>query len=138
MKGLKTLFSKKSDHWSTPPETYAALDREFRFNFDPCPLNANFDGLLVPWRGRVFVNPPYSNISAFLAKARQELGRGASVCVFLIPARTDTKWFHEYIYNKSEIRFIKGRLKFGDSKNSAPFPSMICILKKEEFNAVKQ
>jgi hypothetical protein len=80
--------------------------------------------------GRVFINPPYSNIRGFLQKGLEELKRGnVELLVYLIPARTDTKWFHEFVYGKAEIRFIKGRLKFGNSKNSAPFPSMLVIYK---------
>ena len=98
--------------------------------FDPCPLNSNFNGLNISWKKRNFVNPPYSNIRAWLEKAEQELKRGAEVVVFLIPARTDTKYFHEIIYNKHDIIFIKGRLKFGGCKNSAPFPSMYIFMYK--------
>lgn len=126
----KTLFSKKSDNWSTPKEFYSKLDAEFKFDYDPCPLNATYNALedYICWGGRVFINPPYSNIRAFLEKGLQELKKGnAELLVYLIPARTDTKWFHDLIYGKAEIRFIKGRLKFGDSKNSAPFPSMLVI-----------
>jgi site-specific DNA-methyltransferase (adenine-specific) len=124
------LFSKKSDHWSTPVDLYETLNKEFNFNYDPCPLNADFDGLKTDWNGSIFVNPPYSNIKGFLQKAHDELQKGnAKTVVFLIPSRTDTKWFHEYVYNRADIRFIKGRLKFGNSKNSAPFPSMLVIFK---------
>jgi len=124
------LFSKKSDHWSTPVDLYETLNKEFNFNYDPCPLNADFDGLKTDWNGSIFVNPPYSNIKGFLQKAQDELQKGnAKTVVFLIPSRTDTKWFHEYVYNRADIRFIKGRLKFGNSKNSAPFPSMLVIFK---------
>jgi len=124
----KVLFSKKSDHWATPKDLYEKLNTEFNFNFDPCPLNSSFDGLSIPWGSRVFVNPPYSNIRDFLEKGIAEINLGnVCVCVFLIPARTDTKWFHELVYGKAEIRFIKGRLKFGDGESSAPFPSMVCI-----------
>ncbi len=125
------MFSKKSDNWSTPPDFYKKLDEEFHFDFDPCPLNAQFDGLDFPWYGSIFVNPPYSQIGKFLKKAHEELDKGnAQVIVFLVPARTDTKWFHESVYGLSEIRFIKGRLKFGDGKNSAPFLSLVCVFRR--------
>ena len=129
MKGQETLFSSKSDHWSTPKEVYKRLDLEFGFDYDPCPLNANFDSLKINWGKKCFVNPPYSNIKEFVKHGQECLLNGTKLIVWLVPARTDTKWFHEYFYNKpkTEIRFIKGRLKFGDSKNSAPFPSMIVI-----------
>lgn len=124
------MFSKKTDDWSTPKELYNKLNNEFNFTFDPCPLRSEEDGLNIDWVGNIFINPPYSNIKGFLEKGLNELKKGnANVLVYLVPARTDTKWFHEYVYNKAEIRFIKGRLKFGDSKNSAPFPSMLVIIK---------
>lgn len=78
---------------------------------------------------RVFCNPPYSNIAAWVKKAYREATKDNTLVVLLIPARTDTKYFQEYIYHRSEIRFIKGRLKFGESKNSAPFPSMVVIFR---------
>ena len=125
------LFSSKSDHWSTPAETYNELNAEFKFTFDPCPLMSEVDGLKVNWQGRVFCNPPYSKIDEFIRKGLFHLGSGdCELLVYLIPARTDTAWFHEYCYGKSEIRFIRGRLKFGNSKNSAPFPSMVVIFRE--------
>ena len=124
------VFSSKSDHYATPKDLYSQLDTEFSFTFDPCPLNSPFNGLNCDWLGSIYINPPYSNIKEFIQKGMEELEKGnAHTLVYLIPSRTDTKWFHEYIYNKAEIRFIKGRLKFGNETNSAPFPSMICILK---------
>lgn len=126
------MFSKKSDDWFTPRDFYNKLDEEFNFNFDPCPLKSvDMTTLLKDWHGRVFVNPPYSNIGNFLNKARLELKKGnIELAVFLIPSRTDTKWFHKHVWNVAEIRFIKGRLKFGGSKNSAPFPSMLAIYRR--------
>ena len=121
-------FSSASEHWSTPIDTYQALDREFHFTLDPCPLHSDHDGLSINWGGhRVYCNPPYGpKIRSFLEKASE-----ADLAVFLIPVRTDTKWFHEIVIPQAkEIRFIKGRLKFGGSKNSAPFPSMIIIFMK--------
>lgn len=126
------LFSKKTDDWSTPKTLYNELNNEFNFTFDPCPLRGLVDGLTIDWNGNVFINPPYSNVGKFLEKGLLELEKGnAKTLVYLLASRTDTKWFHTYIYNnpRAEIRFIKGRLKFGDSKNSAPFPSMIVIFK---------
>ncbi len=121
-------FSSASDRWATPRAVYDGLDAEFRFDFDPCPLDGNEDGrasLFCDWTGkRVFCNPPYGpEIGKFLARAGEP-----DVAVFLLPARTDTRWFHDLVIPKArEIRFIRGRLKFGDSKNSAPFPSMVVI-----------
>jgi hypothetical protein len=115
--------------WKTPQAVYEKLDAEFKFDFDPCPLGGEVDGsarLLNNWQGkRVFCNPPYDRIAEFL-----ECARDAELAVFLIPARVDTKWFHGLcLPHASEIRFIKGRLKFGDAKNVAPFPSMIVIFR---------
>lgn len=132
----KVLFSSKTNDWSTPRDLYDKLNEEFNFDLDPCPLRSLTDGLDIEWKGNVFVNPPYSNVSAFLEKGKQELEKGnANIIVFLLAARTDTKWFHKYIYRNPQvgIRFIKGRLKFGESKNSAPFPSMLCIFETHSF-----
>ena len=134
----KVLFSSNSDEWSTPEEIYNELDQEFNFNLDPCSTAENHktddyytiadNGLKKSWGGRrVFCNPPYSNISEWIKKAYYESFKEDTLIVLLIPARTDTKYFQEYIYHRAEIRFIKGRLKFGNSKNSAPFPSMVVI-----------
>ena len=124
----RAVFSSASDRWATPTEIYVALDREFRFDFDPCPLDGRVDGLAPlysEWRDkRVFCNPPYGpNIGEWLKR-----GLEAACAVFLIPARTDTRWFHDIVLpNARDIRFIRGRLKFGDAKNSAPFPSMVVV-----------
>lgn len=134
------LFSSKSDEWSTPPEIYEELDKEFNFTLDPCSTQYNHkcskyftaedDGLSRSWGGeRVFCNPPYSNISEWVKKAWTESTKDNTLVVLLIPARTDTRYFHEYIYNRSEVRFIKGRLRFGEAVNSAPFPSMVVIFR---------
>lgn len=125
----KVMFSSATDEWSTPKEVYDALDSEFRFDFDPCPLSSHFgDGLSISWRQSNFVNPPYSDISNWIKKGWNEYTLGKTV-VFLIPSRTDTRWWHDYVMKATEIRFIKGRLKFGGAKNSAPFPSCIVIFK---------
>lgn len=136
----KVLFSSNSDEWSTPEEIYNELDQEFNFNLDPCSTAENHktedyytiadNGLSKSWGGRrVFCNPPYSTIGEWVKKAYYESFKEDTLIVLLIPARTDTKYFQEYIYHRSEIRFIKGRLKFGNSKNSAPFPSMVVIFR---------
>ena len=118
-----------SPHWATPVWIYEELDKEFHFDFDPCPLHSNSNGLAIEWGKVNFINPPYGReISRWIAKAYQEAQEGA-ICVLLIPSRTDTKWWHDYIMKADEIRFIKGRLKFGNSKNSAPFPSAIVIFR---------
>lgn len=132
------MFSSKTPEWATPQKFYEELNKEFKFNLDPCATAANAkcskyftesdDGLSKSWdHAAVFCNPPYGKeIGKWVKKASEARG---GVVVMLIPARTDTKYFHDYIYNKSELRFIKGRLKFGESKNAAPFPSMIVIFK---------
>lgn len=127
---FKTMSRHDSWEWPTPRKFYEALDAEFHFDFDPCPLGGDTDGrstLFVPWTGkRVFCNPPYGpQIPQFLARAHE-----ADIAVFLVPARTDTRWFHETVLPKAaEVRFIKGRLRFGDGKNPAPFPSMVVVFR---------
>lgn len=119
-------FTSQRQNWKTPAKFYAELDKEFHFDFDPCPPNPVFDGLAVEWGKMNFVNPPYKGCAAWLKKGFDEwqLGRKS---VFLIPSRTDTKYWHEYAMKATEIRFIKGRLKFDEHKNSAPFPSALII-----------
>jgi len=114
----------------TPDGFYKELDNEFHFNFDPCPLKPTFDGLNCDWKERCFINPPYGKlIPIWLEKAIYEIKKGnTEIAVFLLPAYTDVRWFHEIILNlASEIRFIKGRLKFSEHTNSAPFASMVII-----------
>jgi hypothetical protein len=120
-------FSSITDRWSTPQSLYRKLDEEFGFDFDPCPLDGSDDGLAKSWCGRrVFCNPPYGpGIRAWL-----ERGLEAKLAVFLLPARTDTVWFHSIVLPRAaEIRFLRGRLKFNDSKGRAPFPSMVVIFR---------
>lgn len=136
----KGLFSSNTCEWETPIDLFNILDHEFNFTLDPCSNNNNFkckkhytlkeNGLVQDWSSDiVFMNPPYGrDIYNWVRKAYNS----NTTVACLLPARTDTKWFHEFIYNKSEIRFIKGRLKFGRSKNSAPFPSMIVIFKQSD------
>ena len=124
----KIYHSSNKDTWTTPQFLFDYLNKEFSFDFDPCPFpKPYFDGLEIGWKKSNFVNPPYSNWQQWLKKGIIELGKNNN-SVFLLASRTDTKAFHELIlpYAK-EIRFIKGRLKFGNSQNSAPFPSMIII-----------
>ena len=135
------LMSSKSCEWATPQKFYEELNNEFVFDLDPCATIENhkcdtfytkeINGLKRSWGGhRVFCNPPYGKeIGKWVEKAYKENLLNNVFIVMLLPARTDTKWFHNWIYKKSnaEIRFIKGRLKFNDGKQSAPFPSMIVI-----------
>ena len=127
-KNLKALFSSGNDDWETPKDVYASLDKEFNFDFDPCPLKSRDDGLNMVWGNRNFVNPPYSKIALWIKKAYEEWLKGKTV-VLLIPSRTDTRWFHDYILKADEIRFIKGRLKFSGHKCGAPFPSAVIVFR---------
>lgn len=135
------MFSSRTDNWATPTDLFNKLNEEFHFNLDPCASADNHkcdryftkeqDGLKQNWGGnRVFCNPPYGKeINKWVLKCSEESKKNNTLVVMLIPARTDTRWFHDYIYGKAEIRFLKGRLKFGGSKNPAPFPSMIVVFK---------
>jgi len=126
------LFTSQRGDWKTPKSLYQALDAEFHFDFDPCPVKPKSDGLEGGWGKVNFVNPPYGrNISAWLQKGYEENQKGKTV-VFLLPSRTDTKWWHQFVMKAAEIRFIRGRLKFDDQKNPAPFPSAIVIFKPKE------
>lgn len=140
MRGQDTLFSHKSDEWETPQDFFDKVNEEFDLEIDVAatPENrkcagyftAEDDGLSQDWgKARVWCNPPYSNIKDWAKKCSEHKG----LAVMLVPARTDTKWFHEYCYNKLnvEIRFIKGRLKFS-GQGSAPFPSMLVIFHGDE------
>jgi len=132
MKLTKGLFTSASEHWETPKDLYDVLNNEFSFNDDPCPLHSQTDGLTRPWGSRTYINPPYGRkISMWLEKAYTESKLG-KIVVALIPSRTDTSWWHNYVMKADEIRFLRGRLKFGNSKNSAPFPSSIVIWGKIE------
>jgi len=103
------------DDWATPKELYDELDKEFHFDFDPCPLNSSFDGLdmTVKWGKSNFINPPYSRKlkEGFISRAYTEKFN-AKMSVMLLPVSTSTKVFHKYIYNKAEVRFLRGRVKF--------------------------
>lgn len=135
----KTLFSSTTNEWATPQDFYNILNKEFNFTLDPCATRQNAkcnkyftiddNGLEQDWSNDiVFMNPPYGReIKNWVEKAYKESVKGA-VVVCLIPARTDTRYWHDWIFNKaSEIRFVKGRLKFGGEKNSAPFPSAVIV-----------
>lgn len=135
----EVMFSSVTDNWATPQDFFDKLNAEFHFDLDVCADEINHkcdkyytkeqDGLTMPWKGIVWCNPPYGReIGQWVRRALFASIGGATV-VMLIPARTDTKWFHDYIYKRDnvEIRFVRGRLKFGNSKNSAPFPSMVVI-----------
>lgn len=133
------MFSSKSADWETPQWLYDELDKEFHFTVDVCATEKNakcrdffsleVDGLEQNWRGVCWMNPPYGRtIGKWVRKAYEESQNGATV-VCLLPSRTDTAWWHDYCL-KGEIRFLRGRLKFSNSKNSAPFPSVIVIFRR--------
>lgn len=135
------IMSSKTDDWETPQEFFNKLNGEFNFDLDVCatPENAKVekyftleqDGLMQEWSGICWMNPPYGRqIGKWVQKAYEVGSRGGCV-VCLLPARTDTKWFQDYCLKSNDIRFIRGRLKFGGSKNSAPFPSVVVVFCKE-------
>lgn len=141
-------YSSKTNEWSTPQDFFDELDKEFNFTLDLCSTSENAkcakyftvedDGLKQDWSNDVvFMNPPYGReIKHWIKKAYEESLNGATV-VCLIPSRTDTIYWHDYIFGKADdIRFVRGRLKFGGSKNSAPFPSAIIIYKKMNNDGV--
>lgn len=142
---MKNRNLNHKDDWATPIAFYQALDSEFHFDFDPCPLHASFNGLARPWGKRNFINPPYSQKlkEEFVIKAIREAQRGA-LCVMLLPVSTSTALFHNWIRpNAKEIRFLRGRLKFGGynakgepvnlpikgSKKTGQHDSMVVIFK---------
>jgi site-specific DNA-methyltransferase (adenine-specific) len=148
----KALLSSKKMDWCTPNDFFTKLNNEFHFTLDAAASKANAkcdsfytqedDALSKDWEGEtVFVNPPYGReIGDWVKKAYEESRKPNTVVVMLIPARTDTKYFHEYIIGKSDIRFLKGRLKFeyedGSGAWAAPFPSMVVIFKSGSGNSI--
>ena len=126
------LFLSMRLDWRTPKGLIEELKKEFGEMFDPCPSNSKFNGLEIEWEETNFVNPPYGReITKWCKKAFEESQKGKTI-IMLVASRTDTKWWHDYLMKADEIRFIKGRLKFDDQKNSAPFPSAIVIFNKPE------
>jgi len=136
----EVMFSSNETSWATPQGFFDILDDRFRFDLDPCasPENAKCkkyyteedDGLSKSWgRNRnVFVNPPYGrDIKRWIQKSYEEAKNNGNTVVMLIPARTDTSYWHEYCMRAAEIYFVKGRLKFGDAKSGAPFPSAVVV-----------
>lgn len=141
---MSVHFSSKSNEWTTTQYLFDELNEEFNFTLDPCATDENAkcskyftiedDGLSKDWSNDVvFMNPPYGReIKRWVKKAYEESLNGATV-VCLIPARTDTTYWHDFIFDKADdIKFLKGRLKFGNGKNSAPFPSAIVIYECKE------
>ena len=136
---INLYTSKKDDHWATPIELYEELDKEFNFNFDPCPLYSLINYLKTEWKGKVFCNPPYKKVKEFIIKSIQEVSeKNCEFVVVLMNANTDLKWFHELVYNKYQIRLLKGRKRFWkidenlniERGHSAIRPSMLIIIEK--------
>ena len=137
----KVMFSSKSNTWETPQAFYDELAQRYNFTLDPCCESSTAkcskyfteadDGLSQEWGGEtVFMNPPYGReISKWIQKAYTESRKSETTVVCLIPARTDTRYWHEYCMKAHEIYFVKGRLKFGTSTNSAPFPSAVVVFR---------
>lgn len=129
------LFSSMRLDWATPRAFYQALDAEFGFALDACAHDGNAKcptfyaddkGLREPWLPPTFVNPPYGRqIAKWVKRAYEQSQRGFAV-VALLPSRTDTRWWHDYVMKADEIRFVRGRLHF-DERGPAPFPSAIVI-----------
>lgn len=135
---MKVYHTSNSDNWATPKHVYNYLNGIHEFKFDPCPLGAlerGYNGLEVEWDSSNFVNPPYSNIKDFITKGIEEHSKGKKV-IYLIPARTDTKNFERLYEYGCKFTFIIGRLRFNESKNSAPFPSVIVELVGNGINEI--
>lgn len=138
----EVMFSSKTDLWATPSDFFNSVAEEFHFTLDVCALPDNAkcekffspvdDGLAQNWEGICWMNPPYGRVIGKWVQKAYESAKHGAIVVGLLPARTDTKWFHDYIYGKAEIRFIRGRLKFGGCANSAPFPNMLVIWKNKD------
>ena len=132
----EAMFSSKTDLWETPQDFFDKLNEEFHFQTDVCALPENAkckhfytperDGLAQEWSGSCWCNPPYGRqIGKWVRKASES----KATTVMLIPARTDTAWFHDYIYGKAEVRFVRGRLRFSGAKENAPFPCMVVVFR---------
>ncbi len=137
---MSVHFSSATDLWETPQDLFDKLDGEFNFELDVCAnaentkcssfLDKEIDGLSVPWHGVCWMNPPYGRyIGKWMKKAYDSSLSGATV-VCLVPARTDTAWWHDFAM-RGDIRYLRGRLKFGGHKNSAPFPSAVVIFRQQ-------
>lgn len=135
---MKVHYSSKTDLWATPQDFFDKYDAIYNFDLDVCAIKENAkcgkyftpeqDGLKQEWSGICWMNPPYGRgIGKWMQKAYESAGNG-TIVVCLVPARTDTRWWHDYAM-KGQIEFIKGRLKFGDAKTNAPFPSAVVTFK---------
>lgn len=136
----RALFTSNTDMWATPQDVFDKLNSIFSFETDVCALPENakcanyytpeMDGLKQEWNGVCWMNPPYGRgIGEWIKKAYESAQNGATV-VCLLPARVDTRWWHDYCAKAAEIYFVKGRLKFGNAKDNAPFPSAVVVFRK--------
>jgi phage N-6-adenine-methyltransferase len=141
------MFSSKTDMWATPQAFFDKLHAVFRFETDVCALPDNAkcetyytpdkDGLAQDWKGTCWMNPPYGReISAWVQKAYRSAKENGATVVCLLPARVDTRWWHDYCAN-GEVFFVRGRLKFGGSENSAPFPNAVVVFRPTVHDALK-
>jgi phage N-6-adenine-methyltransferase len=137
------LFASASDEWPTPSAFFAELNRRYQFTLDPCATAENAkcatyftredDGLKQDWgTHRVFCNPPYGRVIGQWARKCYGASQGGALVVLLVPARTCTRWFHDWVCGKARIEFVSGRLRFGAAKADAPFPSLLAIYSPEE------
>lgn len=131
-------FSSETDLWATPQDFFDKLDAEFGFELDVCASHENAkcnkyytvreNGLLQCWEGVCWMNPPYGRVIGEWVKKAYESAQDGATVVCLVPARTDTRWWHDYCM-KGEIRFVRGRLRFGGAKDNAPFPNAVVIFR---------
>lgn len=139
----RVTLSSRHDEWETPQDLFDALHAEFHFTLDTCATAENAkcaqffdrrrDGLSRPWTGVCFCNPPFGRaVGRWVRKAYESARAGATV-VMLIPARTDTRYWHSYVAKSAEVRFLKGRVRFGGAKAGAPFPSAVVVFRPEQF-----
>jgi len=139
-KKQKAIFQSKRHDWSTPQDLFDRLNAEFHFTLDPCATDETakceryftpeIDGLKQSWAGEtVFMNPPYGKaLPIWMEKAHKEVNENGATVVALVPARTDTNWWHNHV-NGFHVNFPKGRIRFGGCQKSAPFPSAIVVMK---------
>jgi len=134
-------FMSRRDDWATPQDFFDKLNEKFKFDLDVCADASNAkckryysiedDALLKTWRGYCFMNPPYGReITKWVKKAYESASTGEATVVCLLPSRTDTRWWHDYVMKASTVWFLRGRLKFDGHKNSAPFPSVVAAFGK--------
>lgn len=142
MKHYGGMFSSATDEWETPQDLFDRYDAVYHFALDPAATAENAkcdrfftkeqDGLSQPWGGAVWLNPPYGRqVGRWVEKAYRESRSPGTVVVCLLPARTDTRWFHDYC-KRGEVEFLRGRVCFGDGRGRAPFPSMIVVFKTDK------